>query len=234
MDVRAEGPVPEATDAAVRSASGDRFADESVLVAALRAGDEDAFAWAVRRYHPSLVRVAMTYVPSRAVADEVAQETWLGVLNGIGRFEGRSSFKTWLFHILANRARTRGTRENRSIPFASTTRLADDDYGGAVDPERLLGADHPKYPRHWASGPHRWDGVPEDRLLSSETRDKLWSAIETLVPAQREVLVLRDVEGWSATEVCDALGISEVNQRVLLHRGRTKVRSALEVYLDGR
>jgi RNA polymerase sigma-70 factor, ECF subfamily len=202
--------------------------DERELIDALRRGDERAFRALVDSYSPSLLRVAIAYVPSRAVAEEVVQETWLGVLRGLDRFEGRSSLKTWIFRILTNIATTRGARERRGVPF-STLAAAEDPNGPSVDPDRFFPPDHPRYPGHWRLGPTRWP-TPEEGLLAGETREVVLSAIADLPPAQRTVIGLRDIEGWPADEVCDALGVSEVNQRVLLHRARTKVRSALETY----
>jgi len=174
----------------------------------------------------------MTYVRSRAVAEEVVQETWIGVLRGIDRFEGRSSFKTWLFRILANTAKTRGAREARSAPFSSLAPGPGGEEGGgepAVDPERFLPADDPSRPRGWALAPTPWP-APEERLLSAEVQAVILGAIDALPPAQRETITLRDVEGWSSEEVRNALEISETNQRVLLHRARSKVRAAVEAY----
>ncbi len=196
------------------------------MVEALRAGDEATFASLVDMYSSALMRLARMYVPSAAVAEEVVQETWLGVIRGIDRFEGRSSLKTWIFRILVNNAKTRGQREGRSIPFSSVA-----DPGGekepSVDPDRFLPADDSRYPGHWALGPTPWP-TPEERLLSGETRDLILEAIKELPPAQREVVTLRDVEGWSSTDVRNALEITETNQRVLLHRARSKIRAALE------
>ncbi len=202
--------------------------DEAALVARLRAGDEAAFRDLVEALHPALRRVARMYVPTEAVADEVVQETWLGVLNGIGNFEGRSSVKTWVFRILVNRAKTRGERERRTVPFASVFDPDRDPQGALVDPNRFEPSDHPLVPVHWASPPEAWRGSPEQRLAASETRAALSEALDALPPAQREVVTLRDVHGWSAAEVCNALDVSETNQRVLLHRGRTRLRQALE------
>ena len=209
----------------------DELADEQ-LVAALRDGDEGAFIALVGRYGPLMLRVASTYVRTPAVAEEVVQETWLAVLEGIGRFEGRSSLKTWLFRILANRAKTRGEREARCLPFSCVAARGEDDDGPAVDPDRFLGADHPQWPGHWAAAPGDWATVPDVRLLSQETLAHVRDAIAGLPERQQEVIVLRDVEGWSAEEVCNALGVSEVNQRVLLHRARARVRARLERHLD--
>lgn len=202
--------------------------DEVDLVARLRAGDEAAFRSLVEDLHPALRRVARNYVPSDAVADEVVQETWLGVLNGIDRFEGRSSVKTWVFRILVNRAKTRGERERRTVPFASAFDPAAEVDVPLVDPGRFEPCDHPLIPVHWASPPTAWRGSPEDRAVAAETRAELTAALEALPPSQREVVILRDVHGWSSAEVCNALGITETNQRVLLHRGRTRLRQALD------
>jgi RNA polymerase sigma-70 factor, ECF subfamily len=205
--------------------------DEQSLVEALRAGDERAFETLIERYHRSLLRLALMYVPSRAVAEEVVQETWLGVLQSLPRFEGRSSLKTWIFRILTNRARTRGQREGRSIPFSAAWSPEADSGEPAVEVDRFLPIEH-RAAGHWASFPRDWDVLPEERLLSHETRDQIQQAIDALPGSQREVITLRDIEGWSSEEVCNVLEITETNQRVLLHRARSKVRRALEHYLD--
>jgi RNA polymerase sigma-70 factor (ECF subfamily) len=202
--------------------------DEHALVERLRAGDEAAFATLVSQYGPQMLRVARLFVSSRSVAEDVVQEAWLGVLKGIDRFEGRSSLKTWIFRILANTAKTRGVREARSIPFSALG--GEDDDGPAVDPDRFLGADE-RFPGHWATPPASWAGVPEDRLLARETLDLIEQEIEKLPPAQALVITMRDIEGFSADEVRNALDLSETNQRVLLHRARSKVRRALEEYM---
>jgi RNA polymerase sigma-70 factor (ECF subfamily) len=205
--------------------------DDAALIAALRARDERAFEALMREYNASLLRVAQIYVASRAVAEEVVQETWIGVLNGIDRFEGRSSLKTWIFRILTNIAKTRGQREGRTVPFSALER-PDAVPEAAVDPGRFRRPDDERWPGHWASRPEPW---PEERLLAAEMREVVERAIEQLPPAQRAVISLRDVEGWSAEEARNALGVSETNQRVLLHRARSKVRQALENYLaEGR
>jgi RNA polymerase sigma-70 factor (ECF subfamily) len=204
---------------------------ERVLLEALRAGDEAAFRELVERYHAQLLRVAQIFVPSREIAEEVVQETWVGVLNGLERFEGRSSLKTWIFRILTNTAKTRGRREGRTLPFSalrSPGRVPEP----SVEPDHFLDQAHPRYPGHWASKPTDWRLLPEERLLGSEARAELARAIEALPPAQRAVISLRDVEGWSSDEVCNALELSETNQRVLLHRARAKVRRALEQYFE--
>jgi RNA polymerase sigma-70 factor, ECF subfamily len=196
------------------------------LVDALRAGDEATFATLVGRYSGAMLRLAQLYVRSRAVAEEVVQETWIAVLNGIVRFEGRSSLKTWIFRIVANKAKTRAAKEGRSVPFSA---FAPDE--PSVDPERFRGPED-RYPGHWVTFPSSWAGEPEERLLASETLALVENAIAQLPPAQAVVITMRDVEGFDVGEVCDTLEISEGNQRVLLHRARSKVRRALEEYLD--
>jgi len=201
------------------------------LLRRLRLGDEDAFCELVDRHAASMLRVARLYVPSHAVAEEVVQETWLGVLNGLERFEGRSSLKTWLFQILINRARTRGRRERRTVPFAALrTRDADGD-GPAPAPERLEAAGPERRGRHWAAPSERWEESPERFLQSQETLRVAREAVARLAPMQRLVVTMRDLEGWDSHDVRDALGISETNQRVLLHRGRVHVRAALQAYI---
>jgi RNA polymerase sigma-70 factor (ECF subfamily) len=202
--------------------------DDLRLVESLRYGDEAAFGALLDGYYSSLVRLALIYVPSRAVAEEVVQETWLGVLQGLPRFEGRSSLKTWIFRILTNRAKTQGQREARSVPFSD---IQPDE--PAVDPARFLPADDPDWPRHWLVHPASWAEIPEEQFLSQETRAQIDQAIAALPANQREVITLRDIEGWNSAEVCTLLGISESNQRVLLHRARSKVRQALEEYFAG-
>jgi RNA polymerase sigma-70 factor, ECF subfamily len=203
-------------------------ADEMRLVEGLRAGDEAAFVELMRRYGASMLRVALLYVRSRAVAEEVVQDAWLAVFKGISRFEGRSSLKTWLFRILTNTAKTRAVREGRSIPFSALAGDVED--GPSVDPDRFLGPEE-RFPGHWASPPSSWAGEPEERLVASETVDVIRAAIDKLPPAQALVITMRDIEGFSSEEVRNALEISETNQRVLLHRARTRVRRALEDYL---
>ena len=202
---------------------------EEQLVARLKRGDESAFTELISGYSPALLRVAQARVRTRAVAEEVVQETWLAVLHGLDGFEGRSSLKTWIFRILTNIAITRGTRESRCLPFSSLAAGEADESDDAVDASRFLPADHDRWPHHWALGPTRWR-TPEEGLLSGETRDCILRAVESLPPAQRTVITLRDIEGWPSEEVCEALGVSEGNQRVLLHRARSKVRSAVEEY----
>jgi RNA polymerase sigma-70 factor (ECF subfamily) len=203
--------------------------DDATLLAALRRGEESAFVALVERYQGPLVRLACLYVGDTATAEEVVQETWLGALRGLDRFEGRSSLKTWLFHILSNRAKTRATRDDRTRPFSAL--LESEGEEAAVDPDRFHPLGHPDA-GHWVSIPPSWRELPEDRLLASETRERLRAAIEALPPTQRAVLTMRDVDGWSAEEVCNTLALSETNQRVLLHRARARVRRALETYLE--
>jgi RNA polymerase sigma-70 factor (ECF subfamily) len=203
--------------------------DERELLAALRRGDEDAFAQLVDRYHSSLVRVAQTFVRDRAVAEEVAQETWIGVIRGLGNFRGDSALKTWVFRILTNRAKDRAVQERRTIPVADIELYNTEP---SVDPSRFLGHDHPVWPGHWSSAPTSWADLPEERLLADETMACVQGAIDELPPFQRQVITLRDIEGWPSDEVRVLLGVSEGNQRVLLHRARSKVRAALETYFE--
>ena len=198
---------------------------ERELCAALRKRDEAAFATLVERYHLPLKRLALAYVRSDAVAEEVVQETWLGVVQGIDRFEGRSSLKTWIYQILTNTAKTRGVRERRTVPLSSLELSGDEP---AVDPSRFLDEQHARWPGHWAAPPARWDELPEECLAGRETLHTVKRAISNLPPVQRQVIVLRDIEGWEPAEVCELLELSEANQRVLLHRARSKVRQALE------
>ena len=205
--------------------------DEQKLIASLRAGDEKAFERLVDEWSPALLRTALAYVPSRAVAEEVVQDTWLGVLQGLARFEGRSALRTWVFQILLNNARTRGQRERRTIPFASLRRRDEDGKDEpTVDADRFQGR-RGEQPGAWASPPGEWD-APEEKLATAETRLKMLEAIADLPLRQREVLTLRDIQGWSAEETCNALELSESNQRVLLHRARAKVREALERHFE--
>jgi RNA polymerase sigma-70 factor (ECF subfamily) len=199
--------------------------DDAALVDALRRGDEEAFASLVRRYHGALLRLAMMYVATREQAEDAVAETWLAVLNGIERFEGRSSLKTWIFRILVNRAKTKGVRERRSIPFSSLEGDADDGEP-SVDPARFAEAGF------WSAPPDSWEGIPEERLLSAETRAVVDDAIARLPEMQRAVITLRDVQGFTGEEARELLGLTEANQRVLLHRARSKVRARLEEYLS--
>ena len=199
-------------------------------MAGLRAGDEAVFAEIVDRYHQRMMRLASTYVGSRSVAEEVVQDTWLGVLNGIDRFRGEASFQTWLYRILTNIAKKRGVRERRQVPFSSVWDASGDDFEPSVPADRFLPSSD-EWAGHWAADLRSWAGEPEKRLLAGECQSLIEQVIETLPPAQREVITLRDIEGWESSEVCDVLEVSEGNQRVLLHRARSKVRAALEEYL---
>jgi RNA polymerase sigma-70 factor (ECF subfamily) len=205
------------------------FEVDEVLVPALRRGDAAAFEWMVDRYDAGLRRLARNYVSSAATADEVVQETWLALIQGIDRFEGRSALKTWLYRVLMNKARTRGVREQRTRPFSS---LDNDDLAtGGFSPERFRPADDPEWPGHWAAPPTPWQEHPERRLEASETLDQVRQAVADLPPNQRQVMALRDIDGWTSDEVCNVLGLSRTNQRVLLHRARAKVRLALDPFL---
>jgi RNA polymerase sigma-70 factor (ECF subfamily) len=201
--------------------------EDHELVQRLRDRDESAFVELIDRYGATMLRVAQMYVRDRATAEEVVQETWLAVLNGIDRFEERSSLKTWLFRILTNRAKTRGQRDGRMVPFSALAG-ASDEPDPSVDPDRFFGPDSP-HPGAWAAPPVAW---PQEKLLESETLGVIEMAIDELPEAQRDVILLRDVDGWTPMEVSDALGITDGNQRVLLHRARSRVRTALERYLN--
>ena len=205
--------------------------DSPALLQALRGGDEAAFVTLVERYHPMLLRLARMYVADAAAAEEVVQETWLGILNGLDRFEARSSLKTWIVQILMNRARSRGSRDGRVVPFSALWDAQREPPEPAVPADRFRPADDPQWPGHWKAAPPSWGDDPEQRLLGREMQDHIRGAIDSLAPSQREVIVLRDVQGWSADDVCNALNITETNQRVLLHRARSRVRRALEPYL---
>ena len=213
------------------TAMSDRLPDDSGLVRALRRRDEAAFAALVERYQQSLLRLATVYTGTRAVAEEVVQETWLGVLRGLEGFEGRSSFKTWLFRILVNRAKTRAEREGRTIPFSALWDAA------AEPPEPVFEASHfhpqgHRYAGHASEPLQSWGENPEEWLLRRETLALIQREVDALPPAQREVITLRDLEGWDAAEVCNVLEISDTNQRVLLHRARSRVRRALAGHFD--
>ena len=205
-------------------------AGESALVDALRRGDEQAFASLIDRYHSSLLRLAMSYVATREAAEDVVQETWMGVLNGIDRFEARSSLKTWIFRILVNRAKTKGVRERRSVPFSSLEGDGDENQP-SVDPSRFQ--EGSRLAGAWSAPPESWNGIPEQRMLSAETGAIVDEAIALLPDRQRAVITLRDIRGFTAQEACEVLGLTEANQRVLLHRARSKVRARLEEYLAG-
>jgi RNA polymerase sigma-70 factor (ECF subfamily) len=205
-------------------------ADETALIAALRARDEAAFAHLVDQHTPALLRVARGYVPSREIAEEVVQETWIALLKGIDNFEGRSSLRTWLFTVMINIAKTRGIRERRGddAEIAAFT-------GGTVDPARFRPAGE-RWAGHWKSGeePSPFPDTPEGSALGSELVDVARAELDKLPERQRQVVTLRDMLGFDSSEVCELLDISVVNQRVLLHRGRAAVRKALEDYLADR
>lgn len=197
---------------------------DSDVVARLRDGDEETFRSLVLEHHSGLRRFAAIYLPDAAV-DDVVQETWIAVINGLDGFEGRSSLKTWIYRILINLAQKRFAKDKRSIPLSTSSPSS---AGPVVAAERLM---HPTLgSNYWTSVPPAWDADPEGRFLASEMRSVVSAAIEALPGAPREVITLRDVEGWSADEVCEVLGISAVNQRVQLHRARVRVRQALEEY----
>jgi RNA polymerase sigma-70 factor (ECF subfamily) len=200
-------------------------ADDRALVAALRAGDERAFVVLMERYGAALLRVARLYVKDMGAAEDVVQETWLGVFQGIDRFEERASFKTWLFTILMNRAKRRGERDSRVAPFSAVA--AGDAAESEIDRFFPAGRD---FAGHWSSLPRDWSALPEARVESAETRAVIDRAIAALPRQQRAVITLRDIEGWPSDAIRNALGVSETNQRVLLHRARGKVRRALEEY----
>jgi len=199
-------------------------AEEEDLVARLRAGDEQTFASLVDAWSGWMLRLARAHVPTPSAAEEVVQETWLAVLEGLDRFRGEASLRTWVYRILQNQAKRRGVRERRAVPFASLTA---DDEGPTVDPERFQGPSEP-YPGGWRRFPDEW---PEHAALSREVHEVVAKALAELPTRQRIVVALRDLDGHSADEVCDLLGITVGNQRVLLHRGRTVVRAHLERYL---
>jgi RNA polymerase sigma-70 factor (ECF subfamily) len=198
--------------------------DDHALVTALRGGDEQTFAALVDGWSGWMLRLAREHVPTPSVAEEVVQETWLAVLEGLDRFRGEASLRTWVYRILVNQAKRHGIRERRSVPFAS---LTDEDAGPTVDPERFQGPDDP-HPGGWRRFPEEW---PEQVALTREVRSVVTTALEELPTRQRVVVALRDLDGHTADEVCDLLDISAGNQRVLLHRGRAVVRAHLERYL---
>jgi RNA polymerase sigma-70 factor, ECF subfamily len=201
----------------------DVITHDDELLRRLKAGDERTFMAIVGAWGPGMLHLARAHVPTDAVAEEVVQEAWVGILRGLDRFEGRSSLKTWAFAIVANTAKTRGVRESRSTPFSSVA-VDEGDAAPVVDADRFQTAEG-RYPGGWQTPPQPW---PAERLEEAETRDAVLAAIAELPSRQREVIALRDVEGFTAEEACNALGLSETNQRVLLHRARSKVRNALE------
>jgi RNA polymerase sigma-70 factor (ECF subfamily) len=204
-----------------------RIDDDSRVIDALMVGDEATFRSLVEYYQPRLVRLAQIYVHDRTLAEDVTQEAWLGMLTGLNRFAGHSSLKTWLFGILINCARASRRRESHTIPFS----MFDDpevDVPPSVAPERFHPAGH-RWQGHWATPPEEW---PEEHLMKVETRRQVEQAVLRLPPNQRVVVTLRDLDGWTATEVCDVLGLTAVNQRVLLHRARTRLRQEIDAYIE--
>ena len=185
----------------------------------------------MRRYTAPMTSVAMLYVSSHAVAEEVVQDAWMSVVRGLDRFEGRSSLRTWIFTILANGARKRAAREGRCVPFSALPGGLEPD-AAAAEPDPFTPAEHPRWSRIWAAPNDAWDALPEERVLGRESVDVVRDAIAALPPTLREVMTLRDVAGWSSREVAEALGITDENQRVRLHRARARVRSALEGYIE--
>ncbi len=223
-------PEQQASPGGAPDGAGRPGTDEDLL-AALRQGDEDAFRRLVAEHGPFLLRLALMHLPSRAIAEEVVQDTWVAALNGIDRFEGRSSLRTWLASILLNKAKTLGRRERRVLPFSFLARRREEGRDEpAVDPERFQSR-RDQEPGAWARPPVDW-GSPEERLSSDEARRVLFEAIAELPPRQREVIALRDIGGFSAAEARNALDLTETNQRVLLHRARSKVRAALERHFE--
>jgi RNA polymerase sigma-70 factor (ECF subfamily) len=212
------------------SSVGAVLSSEEGLLTRLRAGDEAAFRALVKQHDRTMRRIAMSFVQTASVADEVVQETWLAVIRGLDRFEGRSSLKTWIFRILVNRAQSRGVRERRTTPFSSFD-AQDGEPGYTVDPERFVAPGHTSA-GYWVTPPSRFFELPEERLLAAETTELIERSISALPLRQQQVIRLRDVEGWDAQEVCESLGISPANQRVLLHRARAAVRSAMEDYFS--
>jgi RNA polymerase sigma-70 factor, ECF subfamily len=204
-------------------------AADAALVERLRAGDANAFAEIVRGWSPMMLQAARAYVSTDASAQEVVQDTWLAMIRGLGNFEGRSSLRTWILAILSNIGRSRGAREARTLPWSSLG--PPDDAGPAVDPGRFRGSDD-KWQGHWTvlGKPRAWLGSPEEEIMIAETRSQLENGLAELPERQRIVVALRDVHGLSSDEVCTLLGLSASNQRVLLHRGRSRLRGLLELY----
>ena len=224
-------PVPGAADDPIRAPYA--YAEDDLLLQRLRSGDEQAFDRLVRTWSPAMRRVARGFVSTDASAQECVQDAWLGVIKGLASFEGRSALRTWIFRILVNIAKTRAVKEQRTTPLSSLA--ADDEAGPTVDPDRFRPRDDPERPGTWTSAgePRPWETDPETGALSNELRDVVSAAVEALPARQREVVVLRDIQGFGSEDVCEILGLTAQNQRVLLHRGRAKVRAALEAYYAG-
>lgn len=211
----------------VAGSLADEVDRESQLLTSLRRGDESAFELLVARHAPGMLRVARTYVASDEAAQDVVQDTWVAVMRGLERFEGRCSVKTWLYRILINRAKSSGVRERRVVPVSAVT-----DDGPTVAPERFRADSATRRPRHWLDPPRPWQRDPQAQMIGAELVERLHAAIGTLPDLQRRVVVLRDVEGVSAAETAELLGLTAGNQRMLLHRGRAKLRQSLEDYLS--
>jgi RNA polymerase sigma-70 factor (ECF subfamily) len=203
--------------------------DEVEMLARLRAGDERAFETLVERHHGTMLTVARMYVKTHAAAEEVVQDAWVGVLRGLDGFEGRSSLKTWIMRIVVNAALRRGARDARTVPFSA---LEPEGAEAAVDPDRFQGPGD-GFPGHWNRYPSDWRSLPENVVTGHETMAVAMRAIAELPDRQRTVISMRDIHGWTAEEVCDALDLSPGNQRLLLHRARSRVRAALERHFDG-
>ncbi|HSB00087.1 MAG TPA: RNA polymerase sigma factor [Anaerolineales bacterium] len=208
--------------------------DDEQIIVGLKQREEATFLHLINTYHASMVRIAMLYVPNMAAAEEIAQETWLKVLEGIEQFERRSTLKTWIYAILMNLARSRGKREGRCIPFSNLENCQDEDVEPSVPAERFFPADHDQWPNEWSAPPEPWEYVPEEYLQIQELRDCIHEALEHLTENQRTVITLHDLEGWSSIEICNTFNISETNLRVLLHRARARLRQALETFYRAR
>jgi len=219
--------VPPVVEAEGRVSKTSGVREELLLVDALRSGDETAFAQVVDRFTPAMLRLARAYGLGVDTAEDVVQETWLRVLRSLNQFEGRSSFRTWLFVIFGNCARGRSETERRSVPVSSF----ETEGGPAVDESRFFPSQHPRWAGMWTTLVDSWETLPDERLLAGESRKRFREAIDALPARYAAVFVLRDVEGWSSDEVCVQLDLSPENQRVLLHRARTRLRAALEEYL---
>ncbi|MDP7736184.1 RNA polymerase sigma factor [Mycobacterium paragordonae] len=212
-----------------RTVPDDRWKTEADLITALKAGDAQAFSALVETLHAPLVRMASVYVHA-AMAEDAVQDAWLSVVRSIGKFEGRASLRTWIVRVVLNRVRSLARGQFNTVPYA--TAGPETDVRPSVDPDRMA---HPELGAHyWRDVPGRWDLLPEQRLMSAEVRAVVLDGLRRLPSAQREVVSMRDIGGWSSEETCEALGISAANQRVLLHRGRAVLRNLLEVYLDER
>ncbi len=235
IEQQACGFIPDAEKETIIRGNRNRLKathEELDLIESLRKGEETAFATLIDSYHGRLLRLAQAFVSNQAVAEEVVQETWLAVLDGIHRFEGRSSLKTWIFQILQNLAKTKGKREHRYISFSDFGRSTDPEEDGGMEPEQVRTSS--QVTNHGTLPPTSWDqDTPERLLVEKESLDQIEQAIQVLPSNQRQVIVLRDIEGLDSEAVCQMLNITSTNQRVLLHRARSKVRLALRPYLQG-